>query len=189
MSLQNAPLFEVATVEGSYYINLGIDGKFSTHLSPRDNKTNTKPFASGGRSMVDSSRIRIWTRGQKCVSSAQKYGKSSLKGQDPIGKEVIINNFGNNKRFTVIGIMESRGDGLERGKSDDNMLFIPITTAQKRFLGTRSRWTYHGTCQKSVSRGSGTQRGPRPLLCGTMGATTPFSEPGPRNRASQTPKE
>ena len=50
---------------------------------------------------------------------------------DPIGKEVSINN----KRFSVIGIMESRGPGLEAGKSDDNMIFIPITTAQTRFWG------------------------------------------------------
>jgi putative ABC transport system permease protein len=64
-----------------------------------------------------------------------KIWKEQFKGLDPIGKEVVISNFGNRKRFTVIGVMESRGDGLERGKSDDNMLFIPITTAQKRFWG------------------------------------------------------
>ena len=65
-----------------------------------------------------------------CVIGA-KVWKEQFKGQDPIGKEVSINN----RRFTVIGIMKSRGDGLERGRSDDNMIFVPITTAQTRFGG------------------------------------------------------
>ena len=84
-----------------------------------------------GRFLADTD-MDLWTK--VCVIGS-KIWKEQFKGEDPIGKEVIINNFGNNKRFTVIGIMESRGDGLERGKSDDNMIFIPITTAQKRFWG------------------------------------------------------
>ena len=132
--LAECPSVEVATVEGSYYINLGIDGKFQqTYLRATTNEYQAvrEWRTQYGRFLADTD-MDDWTK--VCVIGA-KIWKEQFKGEDPIGKEVIINNFGNNKRFTVIGIMESRGDGLERGKSDDNMLFIPITTAQKRFWG------------------------------------------------------
>ena len=132
--LIECPSVEVATVEGSYYINLGIDGKFQrTYLRATTNEYQAvrEWRTKYGRFLADTD-MDAWTK--VCVIGS-KIWKEQFKGQDPIGKEVVINNFGNNKRFTVIGIMESRGDGLERGKSDDNMLFIPITTAQKRFWG------------------------------------------------------
>ncbi len=132
--LAECPSVEVATVEGSYYINLGIDGKFQpTYLRATTNEYQAvrEWRTEYGRFLADTD-MDFWTK--VCVIGS-KIWKEQFKGEDPIGKEVIINNFGNNKRFTVIGIMESRGDGLERGKSDDNMLFIPITTAQKRFWG------------------------------------------------------
>ncbi len=132
--LAECPSVEVATVEGSYYINLGIDGKFQpTYLRATTNEYQAvrEWQTEYGRFLADTD-MDAWTK--VCVIGS-KIWKEQFKGQDPIGKEVVINNFGNNKRFTVIGVMESRGDGLERGKSDDNMLFIPITTAQKRFWG------------------------------------------------------
>ena len=132
--LAECPSVEVATVEGSYYISLGVDGKFQkTYLRATTNEYQAvrEWKTQYGRFLADTD-MDTWTK--VCVIGS-KIWKEQFKGQDPIGKEVIINNFGNNKRFTVIGIMESRGDGLERGKSDDNMLFIPITTAQKRFWG------------------------------------------------------
>ena len=132
--LSECPSVEVATVEGSYYINLGVNGKFQrTYLRATTNEYQAvrEWRTKYGRFLADTD-MDFWTK--VCVIGS-KIWKEQFKGEDPIGKEVIINNFGNNKRFTVIGIMESRGDGLERGKSDDNMLFIPITTAQKRFWG------------------------------------------------------
>jgi putative ABC transport system permease protein len=132
--LAECPSVEVATVEGSYYISLGVDGRFQqTYLRATTNEYQAvrEWRTQYGRFLADTD-MDTWTK--VCVIGS-KIWKEQFKGQDPIGKEVIINNHGNNKRFTVIGIMESRGDGLERGKSDDNMLFIPITTAQKRFWG------------------------------------------------------
>ena len=132
--LAECPSVEVATVEGSYYINLGVNGKFQpTYLRATTNEYQAvrEWRTEYGRFFADTD-MDTWTK--VCVIGS-KIWKEQFKGEDPIGKEVIINNFGNNKRFTVIGIMESRGDGLELGKSDDNMLFIPITTAQKRFWG------------------------------------------------------
>ena len=132
--LTECPSVEVATVEGSYYISLGVDGKFKqTYLRATTNEYQAvrEWRTEYGRFLADTD-MDTWTK--VCVIGS-KIWKEQFKGQDPIGKEVIVDSHGNRKRFTVIGIMESRGDGLERGKSDDNMLFIPITTAQKRFWG------------------------------------------------------
>ena len=132
--LAECPSVEVATVEGSYYISLGVDGRFKqTYLRATTNEYQAvrEWQTEFGRFLADTD-MDTWTK--VCVIGS-KIWKEQFNGQNPIGKEVIINNHGNNKRFTVIGIMESRGDGLERGRSDDNMLFIPITTAQKRFWG------------------------------------------------------
>ena len=111
---RNAPPFEVATVEGSYYISLGVDGRFQqTYLRATTNEYQAvrEWRTEYGRFLADTD-MDTWTK--VCVIGS-KIWKEQFKGQDPIGKEVIINNHGNNKRFTVIGIMESRGDGLERG--------------------------------------------------------------------------
>ncbi len=132
--LTECPSVEVATVEGSYYISLGVDGKFQqTYLRATTNEYQAvrEWQTEYGRFLADTD-MDTWTK--VCVIGS-KIWKEQFKGQDPIGQEVIVDSHGNKKRFTVIGIMESRGDGLERGKSDDNMLFIPITTAQKRFWG------------------------------------------------------
>ena len=132
--LAECPSVEVATVEGSYYISLGVDGRFKqTYLRATTNEYQAvrEWETQYGRFLADTD-MDTWTK--VCVIGS-KIWQEQFNGQNPIGKEVIINNHGNNKRFTVIGIMESRGDGLERGRSDDNMLFIPITTAQKRFWG------------------------------------------------------
>ena len=128
--LADCPSVEVATVERSHPINFEVDGRHrNTYL-----RATTKEYqevrrweTEYGRFLADTD-MDFWNK--VCVIGS-KVWKEQFKGQNPIGKEVGINN----KRFTVIGIMESRGDGLEQGRSDDNMIFIPITTAQTRFGG------------------------------------------------------
>lgn len=127
---QQCPSVEVATVEGSYYINFDVDGKHQ----PTYMRATTVEYQAVrqwhtelGRFLADTD-MDLWNK--VCVIGSQVW-KEQFKGMDPLGKEVGINN----KRFTVVGIMESRGPGLEAGKSDDNMIFIPITTAQTRFWG------------------------------------------------------
>ena len=128
--LADCPSVEVATVERSHFINFEVEGKHrqtymrattNTYQSVRRWKTEF------GRFLADTD-MDFWNK--VCVIGA-KVWREQFKGQDPIGKEVSINN----RRFSIIGIMESRGDGLERGRSDDNMIFVPITTAQTRFGG------------------------------------------------------
>ncbi|HIE27095.1 TPA: FtsX-like permease family protein [Candidatus Poribacteria bacterium] len=62
--------------------------------------------------------------------------KQFFKGLNPIGKELQINN----ERFTIVGVMESKGGGLDPESSEDKQIFIPITTAQTRFTGDDDVW-------------------------------------------------
>ena len=128
--LADCPSVEVATVERSHPINFEVEGKHQqTYMRATTNEYQAvrQWQTEYGRFLADTD-MDFWNK--VCVIGA-KVWKEQFKGQDPIGKEVGINN----RRFTVIGIMESRGDGLEEGRSDDNMIFIPITTAQTRFGG------------------------------------------------------
>ena len=55
-----------------------------------------------------------------------------FSGLDPIGKEIKVSN----ERLSIIGVMESRGKGLDPGMgSEDNQVFMPVTTTQTQFLG------------------------------------------------------
>lgn len=128
--LTECPSVEVATVEGSYYINLEVAGKHQkTYMRATtvEYQAVRQWHTQIGRFLADTD-MDLWNK--VCVIGSQVW-KEQFKGMDPIGKEVSINN----RRFNIIGVMNSRGPGLEAGKSDDNMIFIPITTAQTRFWG------------------------------------------------------
>lgn len=53
--------------------------------------------------------------------------------EDPIGDEVKIRD----QRFTVIGVMKTRGRSLRYGFNLDETVLIPLTTAQQRFTGNK----------------------------------------------------
>jgi len=56
-----------------------------------------------------------------------------LNGSSPLGQVLRINGID----FTVIGILEPKGGGAG-GMDQDDIIYIPITTAQQRFLGSES---------------------------------------------------
>ena len=131
---EECPSVEVATVERSHPVGFEVEGK------PQQVYMRATTFeyqkvrqweTEYGRFLADTD-LDFWSK--VCVIGS-KVWKKQFQGMDPIGQEVGISHGGKNKRFTVIGIMESRGDGLEAGRSDDDMIFIPITTAQIRFGG------------------------------------------------------
>ncbi|MCG9126983.1 ABC transporter permease [Candidatus Poribacteria bacterium] len=56
--------------------------------------------------------------------------------QNPLGKEIKLSiRSGKPVRFTIVGVMGKRGRSLQYGFSWDNIVFIPLTTAQDRFTG------------------------------------------------------
>ena len=128
--LADCPSVEVATVERSHPIDFEVEGKHRrTYLRATTNEYQAVQQweAEYGRFLADTD-MDFWNK--VCVIGS-KVWKEQFKGQDPIGEEVGINNM----RFTVIGVMSARGDGFDEGRSEDNMIFIPITTAQTRFGG------------------------------------------------------
>ena len=128
--LADCPSVEVATVERSHPIDFKVEGKHRrTYLRATTNEYQAVQQweAEYGRFLADTD-MDFWNK--VCVIGA-KVWKEQFNGQNPIGKEVGINN----NRFTVVGIMKSRGDGFDESRSEDNMIFIPITTAQTRFGG------------------------------------------------------
>ena len=56
---------------------------------------------------------------------------SNLFGTDnPVGQNIRINN----QPFKVVGLLESKGQS-SMGQDQDDMIYIPLTTAQERMLG------------------------------------------------------
>ncbi len=57
--------------------------------------------------------------------------------QNPIDKEIKLSlQGGRPDRFRILGVMTERGTSLQYGFSWDDLVFIPLTTAQDRFKGT-----------------------------------------------------
>ena len=128
--LTECPSVEVATVERSHSIDFEVEGKHRrgyVRATTNEYQAVQKWETEFGRFIADTD-MDLWNK--VCVIGA-KVWKEQFKGQNPIGEEVGINN----QRFTVVGIMKSRGDGFDEGSSQDEMVFIPITTAQTRFGG------------------------------------------------------
>ena len=58
--------------------------------------------------------------------------------QNPIGTEIRLSlQGGRPDRFRILGVMAERGTSLQYGFSWDDVVFIPLTTAQDRFKGKR----------------------------------------------------
>lgn len=63
--------------------------------------------------------------------------KDLFKMDDPIGLELKINT----ERFTVIGVMEEKGNSMA-SEGWDNRVIIPLTTMGIRFIGQWKGWIY-----------------------------------------------
>jgi putative ABC transport system permease protein len=82
---------------------------------------------TAGRNMTDQdvrSAMKVCLLGQTVVDNL--FGSI-----DPIGQIIRIKKI----PFTVIGVLESKGQSLV-GQDQDDVIYVPITTAQKRIFGT-----------------------------------------------------
>jgi putative ABC transport system permease protein len=82
---------------------------------------------TAGRNMTDQdvrSAMKVCLLGQTVVDNL--FGSI-----DPIGQIIRIKKI----PFTVIGVLESKGQSLV-GQDQDDIIYVPITTAQKRIFGT-----------------------------------------------------
>ena len=88
---------------------------------------------------------------QKVCVIGSELATELFGNDDPIGKQIKVARSADWEirreerervmvRFTVVGVMETRGRSLRFGWNLDNILFVPLTTAQERFTGND-----HGT--------------------------------------------
>ena len=71
-----------------------------------------------------------------CVIGSEVH-KDLFQRQDPIGLELRIGK----ERFTVIGVMEEKGNSMA-SEGWDNRVIIPLTTMGIRFIGKFKGWMY-----------------------------------------------
>ena len=124
------PSVDVATPEMGGHANLIASGKNKNarmQATTFEYQLARKWYNGYGRFLSDDD-LDMWSK--VCVIGEQIW-RDLFAGLDPVGRELKINN----QRFTVIGIMESRGKGLDPQNSEDNQVFLPITTAQTHFWG------------------------------------------------------
>jgi putative ABC transport system permease protein len=106
----------------------------------RNNQTMNGTIAASDQNVADAAigtleSGRWYGRGEVVGASRVAVIGSNVRdtlfpGQDPIGANLDLNG----QSFRVIGLLEKKGGGL--GGSQDNIVSIPITTAQQ-LLGTR----------------------------------------------------
>ena len=124
------PSVDVATPEMARHASLTASGK---NKNARMQATTVeyqiaREWYNGYGRFLSDDDLNMWSK--VCVIGEEIW-RDLFAGLDPIGRELKINN----QRFTIIGIMESRGKGLDPENSEDNQVFLPITTAQTHFWG------------------------------------------------------
>jgi len=108
-------------VFGDQNWSTGVSGTTPGILTVRD-----WPLAAG-RSFTEQD-IRNAT---KVAILGQTVADNLFGGMDPIGQIIRIKKV----PFTVVGILESKGQS-PMGQDQDDVIYIPITTAQKKIFGT-----------------------------------------------------
>lgn len=81
-----------------------------------------------GRNLIEQD---VSFRRQVCVIGRYVVENLFEEGQDPMGKAISIGKY----KFLIVGVLKERGQIM--GQSMDNILIMPITTAQKLFVSTR----------------------------------------------------
>lgn len=70
-----------------------------------------------------------------------------FNGSNPLGQTIGINGL----NFTVVGVLEEKGDSA--GSDQDDIIYVPITTAQQKLLGSQTVRSINvqATSQKALS--------------------------------------
>jgi len=73
-------------------------------------------------------------RGTRVTVIGQTVKKELFDSTNPVNKTIRINK----KPFKIIGVLEERGK-LPDGRDEDDVIFMPITTAQRKLLGRKNK--------------------------------------------------
>ncbi len=90
-------------------------------------------YIQAGRFISESDMER---REPICVIGSE-VRKDLFEREDPIGLELRVGE----ERFTVIGVMEEKGNSMA-SEGWDNRVIIPLTTMEIRFIGRQKGWFY-----------------------------------------------
>ena len=90
-------------------------------------------YIQAGRFITQSDMER---REPACVIGSE-VRKDLFEREDPVGLELRIGE----ERFTVIGVMEEKGNSMA-SEGWDNRVIIPLTTMEIRFIGQQKGWFY-----------------------------------------------
>ena len=134
--IDNCPSLKLATAQSG--MNLPVSHK---HVNQSLNVQGITPFyqeannwyVQFGRFITDND---IERRDPVCVIGSEVH-KDLFQMRDPIGLELRIRQ----ERFTVIGVMEEKGNSMA-SEGWDNRVIIPITTMGIRFIGKYKGWIY-----------------------------------------------
>ena len=134
--VDNCPSLKLATAQSE--MNLPVSHK---HVNQSLNVQGVTPFYQEannwyvqlGRFISDND---IERRDPVCVIGSEVH-KDLFQMKEPIGLELRIGR----ERFTVIGVMEEKGNSMA-SEGWDNRVIIPITTLGIRFIGQFKGWIY-----------------------------------------------
>jgi putative ABC transport system permease protein len=101
--------------------NTSIIGSTPAYLDAR-----SWPLASG--SVFTASDVRSATR---VALIGQTAAQNLFGDEDPVGKTIRIRQ----SPFTVLGLLSTKGQGMD-GRDQDDTIIIPLTTAQRNVFGT-----------------------------------------------------
>jgi putative ABC transport system permease protein len=72
----------------------------------------------------------------RVVLIGKTIAKNLFGDEDPVGKTLRIKN----NPYWIVGLLSSKGQSLD-GRDQDDAVFVPVTTAQRKLLGTRFQGT------------------------------------------------
>lgn len=134
--IENCPSLKLATAQSQ--MNLPVSHKHVNRsleihgVTPFYQEANNW-FIQIGRFVSDNDLER---RDPVCVIGSEIHKDMFQKG-DPIGLELRVGR----ERFTVIGVMEEKGNSMA-SEGWDNRVIVPLTTMRTRFMGQRKGWMY-----------------------------------------------
>ncbi len=109
-------------VYGDENVNVSIKGTTSDYLLAHNSSPEIGEFLTEQHNTTVS---RVAVLGHQTAEDL-------FGGSDPLGRTIKINRV----HFRVIGVMEEEGGGM--GFSADEVVFIPLTTAQRKLFGGRA---------------------------------------------------
>jgi len=84
--------------------------------------------------------------GVRVVLLGQEVARQLFGNEDPVGKSIRVQR----SPFRVIGLLESKGQSLG-GQNQDDMIIVPLTTAQRQLFGTQFQGTVSMVMVQAIS--------------------------------------